>query len=86
MKFVEAYTQRPHLITAFILLAVALGIISFKLMPLNLFPDANYPVISVVIFQPGASAGDMEDKVARPIEKELGTIDLVRKVTSVSND
>ncbi len=86
MNFVESYTKRPHLLTAIILLVVALGVISFKLMPLNLFPDANYPVISVVIYQPGASAKDMEDKVARPIEKELGTIDLVRKVTSVSND
>ena len=86
MSFVEAYTKRHHLITAAIFLVVALGVISFKLMPLNLFPDANYPVISVVVYQPGASARDMEDKVARPIEKELGTIDLVRKVTSVSND
>ncbi len=86
MNFVEAYTRRPHLVTAFILLVVALGAISFKLMPLNLFPDANYPVISVVVYQPGASAKDMEDKVARPLEKELGTIDQVRKVTSVSND
>ncbi len=86
MNFVEAYTRKPHLLTAIIFLVVALGVISFKLMPLNLFPDANYPVISVVIYQPGASARDMEDKVARPIEKELGTIDLVRKVTSVSND
>ncbi len=86
MNFVQAYIRRPHLITAFILLVVALGVISFKLMPLNLFPDANYPVITVVVYQPGASARDMEDKVARPIEKELGTIDQVRKVTSVSND
>ncbi len=86
MSLVELYTERPHFVTAFILLVVALGVVSFKLMPLNLFPDANYPVISVVIYQPGASAKDMEDQVARPIEKELGTIDLVRKVTSVSND
>ncbi|BAT71056.1 RND family efflux transporter [Thermosulfidibacter takaii ABI70S6] len=86
MNFVENYVKRPHLITAFIFLVVALGAISFKLMPLNLFPDANCPVITVIVYQPGASAKDMEDKVARPIEKELGTIDLVRKVTSVSND
>lgn len=55
-------------------------------MPLNLFPDANYPKIAVILVWPGASAEDMEDKVARPVEKELATLDLVRKVRSSSRD
>jgi len=85
-SFIEAYLERPHLITSIILLAVAMGFIGFKSMPLNLFPDANYPVISVVIPEPGASAEDVEDKVTRTVEKELATVDLVRKVRSVSQD
>ncbi|NDY42983.1 efflux RND transporter permease subunit [Dissulfurirhabdus thermomarina] len=84
--FVEAYLERPYLITSFILLAAALGFIGFKAMPLNLFPDANYPVIAVIIPEPGAAASDVEDKVTRTVEKELATIDLVRKVRSVSQD
>ncbi len=84
--FVEYYLSNPHLITAMLLLAVAFGVIGFKAMPLNLFPDANYPMISVIIPWPGASAGDVEDKVTRIIEKELSTVDLVRKVKSVSQD
>ncbi len=84
--FIEYYLANPHLVTAVILLAVAFGVIGFKTMPLNLFPDANYPVISVIIPWPGASAGDVEDKVTRIVEKELSTVDLVRKVKSVSQD
>ena len=86
MSFVEAYIRRPYLVSSLILLVVAFGVVSFREMPLNLFPDANYPSVVVLVYQPGASAEDMEDKVARPIELELGTIDLVRKITSVSND
>ena len=85
-SFVERFLDHPHLIISLILLAVALGFIGFKSMPLNLFPDANYPVVSVIIPMPGASAEDVEDKVTRIVEKELSTVDLVRKVRSVSQD
>jgi len=86
MSFVERYLRNPYLITSFLILGVALGILSFREMPLNLFPDANYPKIAVVLVWPGASAEDVEDKVARRVEKELATLDLVRKVQSSSRD
>jgi len=85
-SFIERFLANPHLLISFILLAAAMGFIAFKSMPLNLFPDANYPVISVIVPWPGASASDVEDKVTRIIEKELSTVDLVRKVRSVSQD
>ena len=85
-SFAERFLSIPHLVMSVILLAVALGFIGFKSMPLNLFPDANYPVITVIVPWPGASASDVEDKLTRILEKELSTIDLVRKVKSVSQD
>ncbi len=84
--FIEGLLSQPHLVMSLILLVASLGFIGFKSMPLNLFPDANYPVITVIIPWPGASASDVEDKVTRIVEKELSTIDLVRKVKSVSQD
>ncbi len=86
MSFVERYLRNPYLITSVIALTVVLGFMSFRKMPLNLFPDANYPKIAVVLVWPGASAEDVADKVARPVEKELATLDLVRKVRSSSRD
>ena len=85
-SFIDKLISHPHLVLSFILLLAALGFIGFRSMPLNLFPDANYPVIAVIIPQPGAAAADVEDKVTRPVEKELATIDLVRKVRSISQD
>ncbi len=86
MSFVERYIRSPHLISAILILGVVLGFLSFKRMPLNLFPDVNYPKIAVIIVWPGASAEDMEDKIARPVEKEIATLDLVRKVKSSCRD
>lgn len=85
-SLIDKLLNHPHLVMSIILLLAAFGVIGFRSMPLNLFPDANYPVIAVIIPQPGAAAADVEDKVTRLVEKELATIDLVRKVRSVSQD
>ncbi|NPA39590.1 MAG: efflux RND transporter permease subunit [Thermodesulfobacteria bacterium] len=86
MSLVERYLRQPHLIISLILLGVVLGIISFKELPLNFFPDANYPKIVVVFQLPGASAEDMQREVAIPVEKELSTLSMVRKIKSASRD
>jgi len=86
MSFVERYLRYPHLVLALLFLGVVLGIKSFRELPLNLFPDANYPRIVVVLQLPGASAEDVERQVTIPVEKELATLSLVRKVRSVSRD
>ncbi|HLA28800.1 MAG TPA: efflux RND transporter permease subunit, partial [Syntrophales bacterium] len=86
MKFTEKYLQRPYLVTSFLFLAVFIGIIGFRKMPINLFPDSDYPQIAVIVPYPGASARDVEDKVTRLIEKELNTIDQLRKVSSSTKD
>lgn len=55
-------------------------------MPFNLFPDVDRPQISVVTVMPCAAAGDVESDITRLIAKEISTIDMVRKVTSISKD
>ncbi len=78
--------KRPHLIISLLLLASVLGLIGFSSMPMNLFPDANYPQIVVLIQEPGASAKDVESKVTRVVEKALYSISLVRKIKSTTQD
>lgn len=86
MNFVEGYLKKPHLITSLVLLAAVVGFVGYRHMPVNLFPDSERPQIAVVTVYPGASAADVESEVSRTIEKELNTIEQVRRVTSVSKD
>lgn len=86
MKLTEKYLKRPYLIISLILLAAFVGIIGFEKIPINLFADSDYPQIAVVVPYPGASAKDIEDKVTRLIEKELNTLDGLRKVSSSTKD
>ena len=67
MKFVRRYIERPHLILSLILLLSVVGIIGYKRMPFNLFPDTDRPQISVITFMPGAAAADVETDITRII-------------------
>jgi multidrug efflux pump subunit AcrB len=86
MNWIDAYLRRPHGVTALLFLGVVFGLISFRTLPLNLFPDANYPQVAVVLIWPGASAEDMADLVSRQVEKELAGIDKTRRVRSSVRD
>ncbi len=86
MRLVEAYVRKPHLLLSIVLLLAVVGLVGYFKMPVNLFPDSERPQISVVTVWPGASSDDISSDVARVIEKELKTIELVRRVVSTSND
>jgi len=86
MNIVDSYLKKPHLLTSLVLLAAVIGFVGYRQMPVNLFPDSERPQIAVVTVYPGASSQDVEADVSRTVEKELGTIEQVRRVTSVSKD
>ncbi len=85
-KILESFLKRPYLILSLILFSTILGVIGLFSIKQKLFPDANRPQIAVVVVSPGASAKDMAENVAIPIERRLYTLDKVRKVSSTSKD
>ncbi|HUW54014.1 MAG TPA: efflux RND transporter permease subunit [Rhodanobacter sp.] len=86
MIFMQRLLGRSHTIVALAMLVVVAGIAAYFTIPMNLFPDSNRPMISVVTQWPGAEASDVEQDVTHPIETQLSAIDGVRRVTSVSRD
>lgn len=86
MSLVESYFRKPHLLLSLVMLLAIVGVVGFYKLPLTLFPDSERPQIAVVAVWPGASADDVSGDVSRVIEKELSTIQQIRRVTSTSND
>lgn len=86
MTVVERYIKRPHLVLSLVFLFSLVGVLGYQRMPFNLFPDTDRPQISVITVMPGAAASDVETDITRLVEKELSSIDLVRKVNSTSKD
>jgi multidrug efflux pump subunit AcrB len=85
-KLVKTILHRPFFIFSFLALFVFLGINAYFKLDKKLFPNSNRPEIAVVIVKPSASAQDMATDVATVVEKELYTIDYVRRVYSSTID
>ena len=59
-------------VLAFVLLTF-MGIMAFKAMKIQLFPDIDLPMITVTATLPGASPDQMEAEVARKVENALAS-------------
>ena len=76
------FIERP---VATILLAVAVvlsGILAYRMLPVAPLPQVDYPAIQVSASMPGASPESMAANVATPLERALGTIPGVDRITS----
>ena len=67
-----------------ILIILIFGVVAYKNMPKELFPEVNMPYIMVRTVYPGNSPIDIENLITNPIEKELDGIKGVKNITSTS--
>ena len=58
--------RNPVLIFMMSLMAIALGWISLRGLPVDLFPNIELPVVRVTTFYPGAGPSDIEKTVTQP--------------------
>ena len=70
-----------YVATAFICLA---GIMTYNSLPKENFPEVVFPQIYVATIYPGAAPKDVENLVSKQIEKQVKSINGVKKVTSNS--
>jgi HAE1 family hydrophobic/amphiphilic exporter-1 len=62
------------------------GLYSLINLPVDLYPDIEYPAITVITTYNGANASDIETNVTRPIEEVLNSVDNLKEISSVSRD
>ncbi len=70
--------------TVFVLIVMIFlsGILSYKSMPREAFPEIVMPEIYVATPYPGNSALDIEKLITRPLEKEINAISLILQAFS----
>lgn len=66
-------------------IAILFGIFSYISLPKELYPEINIPTIMVQTVYPGNPPVDIENLISRPLEKEIESVDGIKKMTSVSN-
>ena len=86
MSLAELSIKRPVFMTCVLLMIIVLGLFAFKKLPVDLFPDITFPVVTVTTPYPGAGPKEIETSVSKPLEEELGTISGVKTIRSSNRE
>jgi len=78
--------KRPIFAAVMMLALVTLGVFSYRRLAIDMFPDVEVPVISVVTVYPGAAPETVEREVSKRIEEAVNPISGVKHVTSISRE
>ncbi len=84
MSIANISIKRPVFISCIIIIMLVLGYVSMKRLSVELFPDVNPPVVSVITQYPGTGPAEIETLVTKPLEDSITTIAGVKRVTSSS--
>ena len=78
--------KRPIFAAVMMLALVTLGIFSYRRLAIDMFPDVEIPVVSIVTKFPGSSPETVEREVSKPIEEAVNPISGVKHVMSTSRE
>lgn len=78
--------RRPITTIMLFLAIIIIGYVSFDRLPIDLYPEIEPPIISVLTQYPGASAQDVELNVTKRIESGLSSVPNLKKLYSTSVD
>ena len=78
--------NRPITTLMYIVTLIIFGMMSFKSMPSALFPNIDFPMVTVQTIYPGAEASTIESQVTDKIEEAISRIGGVDAITSTSSE
>ncbi|GAB4361764.1 MAG: hypothetical protein Kow00128_00840 [Deltaproteobacteria bacterium] len=78
--------KRPIFASVMMLALVTLGAFSFRRLAIDMFPDVEIPVLTIVTQYPGASPEAVEREVSKRIEEAVNPIAGVKHVSSLSRE
>ncbi|RII28834.1 MAG: AcrB/AcrD/AcrF family protein [Geobacter sp.] len=78
--------KRPIFAAVMILALVTLGLFSYKRLAVEMFPNVEFPLVSVVTTFPGASPETVEREISKRIEESVNQIAGVKHVFSTSRE
>ena len=78
--------KRPIFAAVMMLVLLTLGAFSYKRLAIDLYPNVEIPVISIITKFPGASPETIEREVTKRIEDAVNPISGVKHVISISRE
>ncbi len=85
-SFAKLSINRPIFITCIILVTMITGYLSLRSLPVDLFPDVTFPVVTVTTPYPGAGPRETETLISKIYEEEFATISGVKTIRSQNQE
>ena len=83
MKNISAWAIRnPILPIVLFVVLLFVGTVAFVRLPINLNPDISFPVVQVIVNQPGAAPTEIETQITQKIEGAVAGLGTVHTLTS----
>lgn len=83
-QFIRFVLRQRLLIILGTIVLTALGMMAWKKLPIDAFPDVTNVQVMILTKAPGLAAVDVEERVSYPIEQVMGGLPRVKQVRSLS--
>jgi len=84
MKLADVSIRRPVLAIVMVTTLMVFGLFSYPKVGVDLFPDVEFPVVTVTAIYPGANPETIESKVVDKLEEAINTITGIKVLRSTS--
>jgi HAE1 family hydrophobic/amphiphilic exporter-1 len=78
--------SRPVLTTVIVVAILVLGIFSYLRLVVDLYPEVDFPFVSVTTIYPGAGPEEVESQISKRIEDAVSTIAGIKRMDSINLD
>jgi multidrug efflux pump subunit AcrB len=87
MRNISAWAIR-HPVSPVVLFVVLffMGVVAFIRLPVTLDPDIAYPLVEVLVSQPGAAPQEIENQILQKVEGSVAGIGNVHTMTSIARE
>jgi len=86
MSIYESAVKKPVTTIMLFLAVIVFGIYSFVKLPVDFYPEMEFPAIMVFTSYAGANASDIETNISEPLENAFNTVSDIKQVYSTSRD
>lgn len=82
MNLASLSIKRPVFITCIVTVILVVGWLSLKKLPVDLFPNVTFPIVTITTVYPGAGPEEVEILVSKVYEEELSNVPSLKKLSS----
>ena len=86
MSIYGSAVRRPITTIMIFVGLLVLGGYSLNKLPIDFYPEIDFPAISVITTYSGVAPEDIEQSITRPIEQLITTVPNVKEVKSISQE